>query len=195
MRSARVFAVAAGLLLVGTSGPALAGSPVPAPAPPPRPLEKLRADMGHHPVRLQIGQDRYEIRHVRLESAGVAFDPRDLLALPSRATGGPYYAEKRGSPLASPIGWDRIDRIETRQPSALRGAIWGMVALPVVALGVVAAIGDWDNFTYDADGLYEPVIIGGGAVIGMLVGTGIGAFVHHSKRVWRRPPSAPGATR
>jgi len=208
MRSVTVLAIAAGLLLAGAARPALAGPSVPTPdsaaaaetslrAPavrtpglPPLPLDVLRDDIGRSRLTLWIGQDRYEIRHARLEPVGVAFDPGDPRALPSRPAGGGYWEERRPSLLPSPIGWDRIDRVETMKPCALRGAIVG---------GLVGAAACAALFAWAAESNEE---MGTGALalfalppVGVVLGGGVGALMHHSKRIWHRVPSAPGAAR
>ena len=157
-------------------------------APPPTMLGILGADLASRPVRLWIGPDGYEIRRVRLEPGGVAFDTGDLRELPSRAAGATGGDAPRLAPPASPIGWDRLDCIETRRPSGRRGAAWGMVLLPATILVAEMATGDRSG-----NALGGAVLIC--APVGALIGAGVGQFVPHSEREWERSAPEPAAHR
>jgi len=159
------------------------GAPAPAVAAPPVPLVALREDVGRHLVRLEVGQDRYELRRARLEPAGIAFDPGDLRGLPSRPAGGGYWQEKPAPALASPIGWDRVQRIQTQHSNLLRGAVVGSL----LAVGMVAAIEETnpdDTVGFFYAGAVPALVLGGAA---------IGVLTHHWKQVWRRPTVAVAA--
>jgi len=179
--------------IVRSQAPAAAGGTSPHPsaaavaqAPPSLPLGVLRDDIGRHEIRLRVGGDLYEIRDARLEPSGIAFDAGRLRTLSSGASAGARDRGGRASPASSPIGWDRIDRVEARMPSTLRGAIWGMALLPTVLLAVRALEGA-DITDFGALGGAAAA----GVPIGAFVGGGVGAFVHHSKLEWDRSMSAP----
>ena len=153
--------------------PAAAATAAPAP---PLPLAELREDVGRNEVRLLVGQDRYKIRHVRLDPDGVTFDSGDLRGVPS----GAYYKERLPASLPSPIGWDRIDGIETRCSNTLRGTVAGAL----LAIGVTGAVASANP---DATAGW---FLAGAIPAAVLVGVVVGAFTTHSKRIWQRPSAA-----
>jgi len=156
------------------------------------PLGVLRDNIGRHAIRLRVGEDRYEIRDARLEPSGIAFDAGRLRTLPSSASAGIRDRGSQVPPVSSPIAWDRINRIEVRVPSALRGATWGMILLPV-ALWLWAGTGVHTGGGSDLVSLGGAVLVG--VPMGALVGAGAGALVHHSKLEWDRSASAHPAPR
>ena len=218
MRSVKVLVVAAGLLLVGATRPALAGSSDPdsagaadtssllAPAaaadtaanpaplvtdrsPSPAEIATLRERVNHPVVRLFIGQDAYDVRGARFDSRGVAFAPANLRGVPAWENGGPNGDHTRPAPLASPIGWDRIDRITMRKPWALRGAVKGgligtAIFFAVLNLGSHFRLSDYGS---ESAGILLVAL----PPIAALTGGAMGAVRWRSESVWQRAGTDP----
>jgi hypothetical protein len=161
--------LATGLLLVFATRPALADSPVP--APPPLPLGDLVRAAEGRDVRLLVDGGYLEVARARISSAGVAVGPD----APSGISAAPHPA----------IGWGRIDRIQTRRSSALRGAVVG-------ALLSGAIVGAAVSRSANTEGLGLMVIVPLEIAVGPVVGALLGAGVHHWGTLWQRSPSPPG---
>ena len=197
--------------------PALAGSPVPpadfagatdasslqalTAAPPaaprtPSPVEiaTLSERVDRHVARVHLGESAYDIRGARFESGGVAFTPGDLRGVAAWDNGGPNGDDTRPAPLASPIGWDHIDRIQVRKPCGLRGALVGAV----VGAAAYTAILGWASHNGDEVGFGALVLLPL-VPLGAGLGSAVGASVQRSEPVWQRETdrsaSAPVAPR
>ena len=197
--------------------PASAGSPVPtgdaggatdasslqapAAAPPaaprtPSPAEiaTVRERVAHHDARIHLGGNAYDIRGAGFESGGVTFTPGDLHGVPAGDNGGPDDDFTQPAPLASPIGWDRIDRIQVRKPCGLRGALAGAV----VGAAAYTAILSWASHNGKEVGFGALVLLPL-VPLGAGLGSAVGASAQRSEPVWQRETdrsaSAPGAHR
>lgn len=232
VRSVKILAIAAGLLLACAAGPASADSPVPAPdsvwtadtallrtpaaatdtaanpapsvsdgAPSPAEIATMRERVNYpitvrgrvkHPItiiRVFLGRDAYDVRGARFDSRGVAFAPGNLRGVPAWDNGGSNGDGTRPAPLASPIGWDRIERITMRKPCGARGALVGAVAGGVA----YAAICGWVRQSNGEVGM-EGLVLLPLAPLGALLGSAFGAFRWRSEPVWRRAGTDPGST-
>lgn len=175
---------------VGPAGSAGASSlQAPAAAAPPGSSVQpgvLRDAVGNTPIRVWAGRDRYVLRQAQIEPAGVAFDPGDLQGHFSiAANGARVYSSQQAHP-SSPIGWDRVDRIETWQSSARQGAKWGVMLVP-------AALVLESSLSGEGEAVLGAAV--GGAVLGSMLGAGLGALVHRWKVEWQRPPSTSPVAR
>ena len=145
-------------------------------------------------IRVFLGRDAYDVRGARFDSRGVAFAPGNLRGVPAWDNGGSNGDGTRPAPLASPIGWDRIERITMRKPCGARGALVGAVA------GAVAytAICGWARQSNGEVGM-EGLVLLPLVPLGALLGSALGAFRWRSEPVWQRETdpsaSAPGAHR
>jgi hypothetical protein len=153
-------------------------------APSPAEIVTMRERVDHPVVRLFIGQDAYDVRRARFDSGGVAFASGNLRGVPAWENGGPNGDHTRPAPLASPIGWDRIDRITMRKPWALRGAVQGgligaAVFFAVLKLGSHFAVDDYVN---ESAGILLIAL----PPIAALTGGAIGASRWRSQSVWQR---------
>jgi hypothetical protein len=164
----RSFAPTLGLLLLCATRPALADTLVPAPSPLPL-VDLIRAAEGRD-VRLLVNGENIVVARARISAAGIALGP-DALRGASAIPHPPY-------------GWERIDRIQTRRSSALRGALVGTL-LSVAVAGVAMSA------STNSEGLglqvIVPLEIAAGAVVGALLGAG----ASHWGTLWQRSPSAP----
>lgn len=84
-------------------------------------------------------------------------------------------------PLASPVSWDLIDRIDVRRPRGTRGA---------VAAGVIGIASDTASFRMacHSDPELGPCILGVLALpsLGVVIGAAIGAVMRRCEVVGRR---------
>jgi hypothetical protein len=168
----RSLACALGVLLLCTTRLALADSPVP--APPPLPLAELIRGAEGRDVRLLVNGEDIVVARARISAAGIALGPDDLRG----ASATPH----------SPYGWDRIDRIQTRRSSALRGALLG-------ALVSGAIVGVAVSRSANTEGLGLMVIVPLEIAVGPVVGALLGANTRHWGTLWQRSPSTPGKAR
>ncbi len=208
MRTIGTLAIAASLALAGPAFPGAARAQEAArdsasavevsttPAPPPLPLDVLRHGLGDGAARLRIGDHLFTVRHASLGPDGLGFEPGDLSGRATPVPGAPYWMEKRPAAPASPIPWERIDRIECRKSSAMRGALVGMLLLPAALVVQLAATDQLDQLSEgDMAGFAQVVVFGGGATVGVAVGALVGSFAHHWKPVWSRPAAGTGGAR
>ena len=160
-----------------------------APAPTNDDLHELAWRCGDRRVRAWLGRDGYDIRHPGFGADGVSFGSSNERGVPAREGGAARGDVTVPPPVASPIAWDRIDRIEVRYPSGLRGALIGAVALPSLWMISIAAGGDWNEFIDSgSDGeMARFIVLEVGAVTGAVIGAGFGVLVPHTERVWPRP--------
>jgi hypothetical protein len=167
-------------------------------APPPAEIAALRERVDKQSVRVFLSQDAYDIHGAGFDSRGVAFAPGDLRGVPAWDNGGSNSDFTRPAPLPSPIGWARIDRIETREPAALRGALRGALVGGLIGTAACAALFAWANQSNEELGPGVLALFALPPLGALVVGT-IGAFGQHSVAVWQRDrdrsPSAPGAPR
>jgi hypothetical protein len=159
-------------------------------APSPAEIVTVRERVNHPVVRVFRGQDAYDVRGARFDSRGVAFVPANLRGVPAWDNGGPYGDYTRPARLASPIGWDRIDRITMRKPCALRGAVVGGLVSTAAA---VAIFGRATRYGEGELGTLVSVLVL--PALGGLVGGAIGAFRWRSEPVWQRAGTEPGSAR
>jgi len=207
MRTIGILALAAGLALAGTAFPGVARAQRASrdsaavdtsttPAAPPLPVDLLRRELGSGAMRVRLGDHLFVLRHASLGADGVSFEPGDLGGRATPVPGAPYWMEKRPAAPASPIPWDRIDRVECRKSSAVRGALAGMVLLPAALVVQLAATDQLDELSQgDMAGFGQAVVFGGGATVGAAVGALVGSFLPHWERVWSRPVAGTGAAR
>ena len=149
-------------------------------------LALIRRRTDRRPLRVWCGSDGYEIRRASIDPTGVAFGPGDQRGLPAWQGGGANGDNTRPVPIASPIAWSRISRLETPRPSGIRGALVGALLVPAGLMCSIAVAGEWDTFT-DPDIEAQAgrvLIVGGGALVGAVLGSATGAFVDHAERVW-----------
>jgi hypothetical protein len=149
-------------------------------------LALVRQRTGRHPIRVWCGSDGYEIRRASIDSTGVAFRPRDQRGLSAWERRGANGDNTRPQPLPSPIAWSRISRLERQRPSGIRGAFVGAVLVPAACLAAIAVGGQWRDFADPNPDAHvtRVLVVGGGALVGAVLGSAIGAFVPHSERVW-----------
>ena len=217
MRSVKVLAIAAWVLLACTARPARADSLVPAldsavvadtsslrpPAaaapvaprtPSPAEIATLSERVDHHVARIHLGRDAWDIRGARFEPGGVTFSPGDLQGVAAGDNGGRDDDFTQPAPLASPVGWDRIDRIEVRKPCGTGGALVGAVVGAAFYTAIIGLAG-----VGGAEVGFGAVVLLPLVPLGAVIGSAIGASVQRSESVWPRETdrsaSAPGAHR
>jgi hypothetical protein len=173
---------------------AAAATPAAPRTPSPAEIATLGERVDHHVARVHLGGSAYDIRGARFESGGVAFAPDALRRVPAWDDGQPDDDLKQPAPPASPISWDRMDKVEVRKPCGTRGALAG----GLIGAAAGAAIFAW---AYHIDPELGPGILGVFALppLGVVIGGVIGASVRRSEPVWQRETdrsaSAPGAHR
>ena len=174
-----------------TAGTVAIAAPPLAGAPPPAEIATLRERVDHHQVRVHLGPSAYDIRGARFDAAGVGFAPTDLRCVPgwdSGARGDDSFAVPAA--LASPIGWDRIDRIEVRKPCGTRGALVGGL-VGTALYGTMVMLAPQSGGEVGMAALFGLVLV----PLGALLGAGIGAGGRRGESVWERPgsgsPSVP----
>ena len=143
------------------------------------PLGVLRAQVGERRVRLWLGMGQCELARASLEPAGVAFVPGDMQRYRPHAQ--PADSAERDPAPASPIPWERIDRLDSWRTSEKRGAAWGAAGL-TLALTLQSMARDLSPGSTAAAAAW-------GLGLGGLAGAGVGHFIHHWQREWSRPGS------
>ena len=137
-------------------------------------------------MRVWVGTAGYDFRKAWLDSTGVVFDPRDERGVPAWQSGGANGDQTRPEPLASPIPWSRIERIDARRRSASRGATVGAWSLAAITLAISYPglhSSDVSGFIY--------LFTGGAFFTGAVVGGAIGGVSIHSERLWERRAAPP----
>jgi hypothetical protein len=162
--------------------------------PSPAEIATIRERVARHDARLHLGGNAYDIRGAFFESDGVAFTPRDLRGVTARDNGGPYDDFTQPEPLASPIAWDRIDRIQVWKPCGLRGALVGAAVGAAAYTVIVSQASRYGDEVGFGAVLLLPLV-----PIGAVLGSAVGAFQQRTESVWQREPdrsaSAPGEHR
>jgi hypothetical protein len=161
-------------------------------------LGGLHGMIGGKTVRVRLGEDAFVIQNARPEPSGLAFTPGDLSGVPAPLPGAEYYMVRWPVRPASPIGWDRIDRIEVRRPSAVRGAAIGLAVTSALVVGLRACDYEGPGFEGFGSGGDIPFTVVGSVYVatGAIVGAGIGALAPtHWKRVAHRASPAAGTGR
>lgn len=169
LRSIQATCLAACLLAIASEGFAADSLAV---APPLDIQERVRHEVGSKPVRLTVAEGAYELDRIRLDGAGAAFTPEAQQPLARWSHGD----KQAPPPLASPVAWGRIETMDAKHSGAKRGALIGMIALPLAILAWPKD--DPENW----DTVYALVSIPIGATVGGLVGAMVPAWV----RVWPR---------
>lgn len=171
-----------------------AAAPPAAPrTPSPAEIATLSERVDHHVARIHLGGNAYEIRGARFESGGFAFSAGDLRGVPAWDNGGPNDDFTQPAPLASPISWDRIDKIEVRKPCGTRGALAGGLIGTAASAAILGVAGYSD---YDLElGVIGLFVL---PPLGVVIGSAIGAAGRRSEVVWPRdgdrapsPPPSP----
>jgi hypothetical protein len=180
--SAVLRAPAAGADTAAEVAPSITGG-----APSPAALGILRERVDRHEVRVFVGPNAYDARRVRFDAAGLSFAPGDLRGVPAWDNGGPHGDGTRPAPLASPVTWDRIDRMSLRKPCGLRGALIGAV----VGAAVYAAIVGYTAIVESASISDEDLGFGVVLLLPLVpISAGLGAVVGtmhtRSELVWQR---------
>jgi hypothetical protein len=151
-------------------------------------IPTLRGRADHNPLRVFLGQDAYASRGAALDSTGVAFAPGDLRGVPARDNGGTNGDYTRPAPLASPIGWDRIDRIDVRKSCGLRGALVGGL-IGAAAFGGIVGLASRNGGEIGLGFLLLIWLPPAGAVLGGAAGS----TQRRSETVWERAKNDPGS--
>ena len=142
----------------------------------------LRHDVGRHELRMNLGGDAYLIQAARLDTAGIAFEAEQIAGVSRWQEGG----KLAPAPLPSPVTWEQITSIERRDSGWRRGALIGLLVLPVAVY--VAQSQD------DTEG-WAGVFAINSAPFGALAGGLIGALGSAWVPVWQRPVATGEGTR
>jgi len=141
-------------------------------------LGLLRSQVGRRVVRVNVGQDDYEFRHVSFDSSGVVFSP-------GGEEGMPLWAGEDASPLSTPISWDRIECIRVRHSYTKFGAVTGALLGSGLIIGAVnraAGHSEVPGLEWVGAAIQAPLAGAVGAYVGAIIGQSFGTW----PIVWRR---------
>jgi hypothetical protein len=144
-------------------------------------------------VRVHLGEDAFRIHDAMPGPDGLAFAPGAVLSEPAAVPDTDYWMVRWPAHPASPISWDRIDRIDVRRPSGKRGAVVGCVVGFAFA-GSVMLLNKDDlerNGWVQDSVLLLSLAFGVSGGTGAILGAGVGSLIPHWKCIGRR--AAPGA--
>ncbi len=137
-------------------------------------MRQLRREVVHRPVRFQVAGERFDVMPARFDSTGVVFEDGAVSPVSRWKHGEKLPPE----PPASPVPWERIERVDVRRSAALQGAVIGAIVLPLATYAL--------NAHDDPEGWGQAYAIAA-IPAGALLGAFFGGMTHTWSPVWRHP--------